>query len=482
MKKNKNIYFYIVAIGFIIFVVSCAPSRNTGVPDKVEVSDTLFHTTDSTSIATIKWKDFFKDQYLQRIIDSTLRNNQDILIAAQRVEVARANLMMAKAAFQPTVNGVVSAAADRYGDYTMNGVGNFDTNLSPNISNDQKIPTPVTPDYFIGFRSTWEIDLWGKLKNKKKAALARFAASEKGRQMLSTFLVAEISSLYYQLLALDNELKIIERNTKLQESALDVVRIQKEGGRATELAVKQFQAQVYNTKSYEYAIKQEIGVVENQISFLMGGYPKHIERDTAITGQEFPVQLLTGVPSSMLLRRPDIREAELQLIAAKADVDAARAAFLPSLTINPYLGLNSFGAGLLFNGGSFVYGILGGLTTPVFNQRQLKANHIISVAANKEVYYSYHKTVTNATREVLTTLNNIDNGKKMLSLKQQEAQELTDAVSSAQDLYVAGYATYLEIITAQKSVLEAELQKNEIRKNLYISSIGLYRMLGGGWE
>src|SRR5690242_14805515 len=129
----KNKFFYIVAIVFIIFLGSCAPSRNTGIPDKVEVSDTLFHTADTTSIATMKWKDFFKDQYLQRIIDSTLRNNQDILIAAQRVEVARANLMMARAAFQPTVNGVVSAAADRYGDYTMNGVGNFDTNLSPNI-------------------------------------------------------------------------------------------------------------------------------------------------------------------------------------------------------------------------------------------------------------------------------------------------------------------------------------------------------------
>ncbi|PZF72274.1 TolC family protein [Taibaiella soli] len=475
MKRSFLLYFIISAL----LLASCHTAKRVQIPDSVSVPTDVYHNSDSVNAANIAWQQFFKDQHLQTVIDSVLRNNQDMLIALQRVTIAKEQLRMAKAALLPSINAVATAGVERYGDYTMNGVGNYDTEFSENISDKQRIPTP-TPDYYLGLRSSWEIDLWGKLRNRKKAAIARFAATQKGRQLIATALIAQTGTLYYELLALDNELLIVKRNTQLQEAALDIVKVQKEGGRATELAVKQFEAQLYYTKSFEYSTRQQIIALENQLRFLMGQYPAHIDRSKELSPENLPERLHTGVPSDLLLHRPDIQEAELSLQAAKADVKVARAAFLPSLTINPSVGFNAFDPSLLFNPGSFVWGIFGGLTAPVFNQKQISAAYAISIAQNKEAYYMYQKTVLNAVREVVTTMQQLEQTKKMLHMKEQQTQALQDAVSSARDLYVSGYATYLEIITAQKSALEAEIEENHARKLLFTQSIELYRALGGG--
>lgn len=475
MKKSH--FLYIIALASLL--VSCQTAKQVQIPDSVSVPSDIYHHNDAVNTANLSWQQFFKDPHLQPVIDSVLHNNQDMLMALQRITVAQEQLRLSKAALLPSVNAVATAGVERYGDYTMNGVGNYDTDFSENISDRQRIPTP-TPDYYLGLRSSWEIDLWGKLKSRKKAAMARFAATQQGRQLLATALIAETGRLYYELLALDNELQIIKRNTQLQEAALDIVKAQKESGRATELAVKQFEAQLYFTKSFEYSTRQQIIALENQLRFLMGSYPAHIDRSREFSREDFPEHLHTGVPSDLLLRRPDIREAELMLQAARADVQVARAAFLPSLTINPSVGFNAFNPSLLFNAGSVVWGVFGGLTAPVFNQKQISAAYTISVAQNKEAYYAYQKTVLNAVREVVTTMQQLEQTQKMLQMKEQQTQALQDAVSSARDLYVSGYASYLEIITAQKSVLEAEIEENHARKLLFTQSIELYRALGGG--
>ncbi|MFL9482623.1 TolC family protein [Chitinophagaceae bacterium LWZ2-11] len=470
----------IIPVLSAIAMLACNVAKPLQDPQRITVPDSAYEYTDSLQIDKPSLHTFFKDPYLQKLIDSTLKNNQDALIALQRIDIAKSSLLMSKAAMLPTLNATVSAGFDRYGDYTMNGVGNYDTDLSPNISKDQKIPIPITPDYFAGFRSQWEADIWGKLKSKKKAALVRFTATQQASVFIRTSLSAQTASLYYSLLALDNELKIIERNIELQEAALEVVKIQKEGGRATELAVKQFQAQVYNTSAFRHKIKQQIAVIENELNFLQGGYPGRIERDSSLTEKYLPQQLRAGIPSSLLLYRPDIQEAELQLAASKADIQTARAAFYPSLNITSYIGINAFKPALLFNPASIAFGMLGGLTAPIFNQKQIKANHAIALAQNKEAYYVYQKTVLNAVKEVAVTLQKIEETKKMLVLKEKETEALYSAISSAKDLYISGYATYLEIILAQKSALDAELELNQIKKDQLLLSIDLYRQLGGG--
>ncbi len=443
--------------------------------EKKDAADTL-------SIANTSWRQFFKDVNLIALIDSALQNNPDLLIANQRIEMAKAEVMMRRAAFFPSLDGSVVANFDRFGDYTMTGVGNFDTNLSPNIKEDQKVERSITPDYFVGLRSSWELDIWGKLKNRKKAATARLLATEQGKNLLLTNVVASVASLYYEKLALDKELNIIDKNVNLQQEALEVVKIQKEGGRATELAVQQFSAQLLNTRSMRYAIAQELVVIENQLSTILGRYAQSIQQDTTLMEHQLPDVLTAGNPSQLLIRRPDIREAELGLVAAKADIAAARAAFLPSLRLSPYAGFNSFNSGLLFDPGSFVYGIASGITAPLFANRQLKGDYNISAARGKEALYNYQKVLFESYNEVVTNIRNIENTVGLFTLKQEEVKELTAAVSTARELYLAGYANYLEVITAQKGVLEAELQLTENKKQLFQATIDLYRSLGGGWN
>jgi NodT family efflux transporter outer membrane factor (OMF) lipoprotein len=377
---------------------------------------------------------------------------------------------------------VGAAGVEKFGDYTMTGVGNYDTNLSPNISEDQKVSQPLVPDYFLGLRSSWEVDLWGKLRQSKKAAFARFMASEKGRQLVTTALVADVANLYYQLLSLDNELAILDKNITLQERALELVKIQKQGGRATELAVKQFAAQLLNTQALKAEKTQEITQTENQLNRLLGRHPQPIVRGASLLEQELPQQVQAGVPTDLLRRRPDIQQAELELMATKADVASARAAFLPALTLNPYVGYSAFNASLLFKPASLAFGILGGLSTPLLNRSNLRADFKRADAGKVQAFAAYQSAVLTGVQEVMTNLHGIENFRQAAELKQEEVEVLQEAVGAANDLFASGYATYLEIITAQRSVLEAELHLANTRKNILQSTVGLYRALGGGWQ
>ena len=462
-----------------LFMSSCYTPKAVEYPDAPVVpakfDSTLVTHQDSVALS---YQQFFADPYLKQLLDTALHNNTDIQIALQRVEMTKAQLMVASRAWLPSVNAGVDAGVEKYGDYTMNGVGNYDTNLSPNIDNKQRIPNPV-PNYFIGLKSAWEIDLWGKLKNGKKAAQQRMLASEQGRRLVSTQLIANVAGLYYQLLALDNERSVLERNIALQETALATVRIQQEAGRATLLAVQQFHAQLLNTQSFMMSIKQQTTRLENQLNALLGRFPQAIPRDTSLLTATLPPIANVGMPASLLSRRPDIQQAALELGAAKADVAAAKAAFMPSLNINPYVGFNSFKANLLFNTGSVAYGLLGGVTAPIFNKKQLAAQYQVNSATALSAFYNYRQRVIDGYQEVMTALAQLHNGQEAFRLKEAEVIMLRDGVSTANDLYITGYANYLEVITAQRSVLEAELALANSRRELFLGSIELYRALGG---
>lgn len=438
--------------------------------------------SDTTSTGDIPWKQLFTDPHLVSLIDTALQQNRNLLQAVQRIEVARNRFYISAGALRPRLEAQVTAGADKYGNYTMNGVGNFDTDLSPNINKKQRIPIPVTPDFFTGLRSTWEVDIWGKLKNLRKAAFARFLATQKGVQLVQTSLVAEVASRYYQLLALDSELEIIRDNIRLQDSALQIVRVLKQVARANELAVQQFTAQLLNTRALEGSTLQQITEVENELSILQGRYPGPVTRDTLFLSRPLPGMIKAGVPSRLLGRRPDIQQAEYGLIAAKADVAAARASFYPSLTLTPYMGFNAFKLPLLFAGGSFAYGMLGNFTAPIFTQGVLKRGWKMAEATKLDAYYTYEQTVLNSVREVTNALNSIANTQHVYNLKTQEVQALNDAVSTSNLLFKTGQASYLEVITAQRSVVEAQLQLVSTKEQIYLSVVELYRALGGGWR
>jgi multidrug efflux system outer membrane protein len=477
--SNYKFHLYIVFV--LCLITACSSLKTVEVSPPGKMPDTYTGNIDSANVSGMAISKFFNDSYLLRLIDTAMAANPDVLTALQRVEIANANLRYNGLLILPSVTLNANAGLEKYGDYTLNGVGNYDTNLSPNINDKQRIPNP-TPDYFLGFRSSWEVDLWGKLRNRKRAAFNRFLASQSGYKMVTTSLTSQIATAYYQLLALDNELRVIRKNITLQSNALEIIKMQKLGGRATELAVQQFLAQLERTQGLEYQTLQQITETENQLNFLTGKFSKAIARDTSISTVKLPSVLKAGVPSQLLLNRPDIQEAEFELRAMNADIKAVHAAFFPALTLSPYVGFNAFSSSLLFNSGSFAYGILGGITAPIFNRKLIKADYNRTVAQGKQALYSYQKTVLNSYQEVFNSLKSIENYNQMYNHKQQEVNALNNAVSVANDLYLVGRANYLEVITAQRNVLDAELELANTKKNIFIGAINLYRSVGGGWK
>lgn len=480
MKNYKRLSPLLLA-ALLISVSGCKLTQPVEQHTRINTPETFAGKVDSMGIGAIQWKTFFTDRHLVALIDTALQNNLDLKMAVQRIEIARAVITAAHGALLPTISGDVSGGGRKFGDYTMDGVGNYDTNFSGNIDNDRRLPAPFMPDYFLGLRSTWEVDIWGKLKSQKKAAYNRFLASEKGRQAIVTGLIAEIARDYYELMALDTELDIIRKNIALQESAVETIKIQKEAGRANELGVRQLTAQLLNTRALEYEVAQKIIETENSVNLLTGRFSQRVTRGTTLE-QTMPTSISAGVPAHMLRRRPDIQQAQLDLLANYSDQQAAQLAFLPSLNITAFLGFNAFKSNLLFSSGSLAYSALGGLTAPLVNRKALKANQKRTEAASLEALYAYNKSVLNGFREVNTSLKKLENTKQISDLKKQEVEVLQQAVATSKDLFLTGYASYLEVITAQRSVLQEELNLTNVQKEQFLALIDLYRALGGGWE
>ena len=468
---ERNSTSALLSFLLLLALSGCKVAIPPALPVAEKMPETYIGDTDTLSDGEIRWQEFFTDPMLLELIETGLKNNFDLLTAIQRIEMARANYTISEGAFLPSLRGAVTA-----------DIANVNNNMV--LNPDRDIPVNnIRQEYFVGFQSSWEADVWGRLKNEKKAAYSRLLASEKGKHVVTTALVAEIARLYYELLAVDNELEVVRKNIDFQEIALDIIEIQKMGGRATELAVQQFTAQLLSTKALEKEKEQRVIELETEINLLMGRYPQTIPREKDISELALPPTIHEGVPSTLLLNRPDIQQAELELVAAEADLQAARAAFLPSVSISPYIGFNALNAAVLFQTPeSLAIGALGGITAPVFNKKRIRASFNRSIAERAEAYYAYQKSIINGYGEVVNNLRGIDNLEEVYKLKEQEVEVLLNAVSTSNVLFTSGYASYLEVITAQKSVLEAELELANIKKGIFHSVIGLYKALGGGWS
>ncbi len=436
---------------------------------------------DSTNVLLKPWRQVFYDTSLVLLIDSALAKNYDLRMALQKVEMTRAGVQFTKGIRLPEVSVGAAAGLRKFGSYTMDGVGNYDTKFSPNLNKKQQIPDPL-PDYYVGVQSSWEIDLWGRLKNKKKAAAARFMASQHGKDLIVTGLIAEVAGTYFEMLALNKEVQILDDNIALQQAAFELVAAQKQSAMANELAVELVQAQLLNSKATLAEVKQQLLESESRLSFLCGAYPSVFLRDTTLRAHMNTV-MSGGVPSALLQNRPDIRQAEAELAAGNADVSAARAAFYPSLTINAGIGQQSFNALLLAEApASLAYQVFGGLTAPLLNRRKLKADLMLVRAEQKQAFIQYEKTVVNGFREVYNALNNIRTTKEMLDWKTEEVSLLKKSVVTSTELFRAGRATYLEVITAQKNALQSQLELTRYARRQNTALIDLYRSLGGGWK
>jgi NodT family efflux transporter outer membrane factor (OMF) lipoprotein len=433
--------------------------------------------SDTTNLAAIKWKDYFKDQYLTNLIDTALKNNQELNITLQEIEIARSEVRARKGELLPSVGIRAGAGLEKVGRYTSQGAGDATTEIEPG----REMPDPL-PDFMGGLYANWEVDVWHKLRNAKKAAYTRYLSSVEGKNFVVTNLVAEIANSYYELLALDNQLAMVRKNIELQSNALEVVRLQKEAARVTELAVRKFEAEVLSSKSLEYQIAQQITETENKINFLLGRYPQHIARNVnsfdSVTDQ-FPV----GIPSQLLANRPDIKQAELDLMASKLDVKAAKAQFYPSFGITGAIGFQAFNPSYLVKfPESMLYSIAGDIAAPLINKNAIKASYFAANAKQTQAVYQYERTILNAYIEVANQMASIGNLKKTYELKDKQVQALNQSINISNDLFKSARADYLEVLMTQRDVLEAKLELIETKKQQLNAMVKIYQALGGGWN
>lgn len=490
MKQNN----YVIAL-LLILVSSCQFHRplqqeKMKVPasfsegQSTTTNDSIYQGDESGKIQQSElksWNVFYRDTLLKNCIDSALIANYDLRIAYQRIQQSRAGLVYTRGIRLPDFGINLGTGVRKFGDYTIDGVGNYDTQFSPNLNENQRLPNPV-PDFYAGVYSSWEIDAWGKLKNKKRAALSKYLATEEAQNLITANVVSEIAQLYYSLMLFDKEIEIIRESIKLQENALLICEAQKASGKNNELAVEIMQSEILTLKTMLLEIEQQIITTENQLNVLLGRYPQNILRSNWKPETEMTDTLAVNIPSEVLLNRPDIREAFHQLDASKAELVVAKTAFYPTVQINANMGYQAFRAALTFRPESIAFNFFGNLVAPVLNRRTLKANLLESNATKAASYLQLEKTIVSAFTEVYQLLQVSKRLDQMERFKTEQVSILEKSVETSFALFSSGRATYLEVINAQQSYLQSQIELLEIANLKNKNQILLYKSIGGGWN
>ncbi len=457
---------------------ACVPTKEVVQENRNVPAQYKNQSTDTLNTARIKWEDYFTDPHLNALIDTALKNNQELNITLQEVEMARNEVKAKKGDYLPFVGFKAGAEVEKVGRYTSQGANDATTDIEPG----KEFPEPL-PNYALGIQATWELDVWKKLRNAKKSAFERYLSTVEGKNFLVTNLIAEIANSYYELLTLDNQLNIVKENIGIQSNALRIVKLQKEAARVTELAVSRFEAEVFYTKSLQFDISQQITETENKINFLVGRYPQPILRSSESFYDLVPESLSVGVPSQLLENRPDIRQAEFELAAAKLDVKVAKARFYPSLGISAGVGLEAFNPShLTETPESLVYSLVGDIVGPLINRNEIKALYYNANAKQIQAVFNYEKTVLNAYLEVANQLSNIDNLEKSYNLKSQKVEALTRSIDISNTLFKSARADYVEVLLTQREALESRFELVETKKMQMNAMVNMYRTLGGGWQ
>lgn len=461
-----------------LIVASCKVPAVMQTKENNSVPDSYENSLDTTNMSAVQWRKFFTDQNLVNLIDTALVRNQELNITLQEIQMAKNDVLFRQRSLSPTVGARLGIGVEKVGRYTSQGAGDKSTEILPG----QEVPDALT-DITAAVYASWEVDIWKKLRNAKKAAITRYLSTIEGKNFVLTNLVAEVANSYYELLALDNQLEIVRQNLGLQKDALEIVKIQKEASKVTELAVQKFQAEVLKSQGLEFDLLQNIKETENRINLLLARYPQPIPRNKSNFLTLVPSVVNSGIPSQLLANRPDIRQAELDLAAAKLDVKVARAEFYPSFEISGALGFQAFKPSYLLKlPESLLYSLAGELAGPLVNRNAIKAELYTANARQLQAMYNYERRILNAYLEVSTQLSKIDNVRKSYELKSKQVDALTRSVDISNDLFKSSRADYFEVLMTQRDALESKLELVETKKEQLTAVVNIFRDLGGGWQ
>ena len=428
--------------------------------------------TDTTSIADIQWKSFFAENDLIAMIDQALAKNNDLQIAQKNIEIARLRFGQSKWGNVPRINGYATATSTRLSDNSLNG-----------FSTQQFLGQSHIDDYSAGLNLAWEADIWGKIRNQKRAARAAYLQSAEVKKAVQTTIVATVSDGFYDLLMLDAQLEIARKTLELNDSTLFAVNLQYEAGQVTLLAKEQTEAQRLVAAQLIPELEKNIQLQENALAVLSGTFPEATTRTSKLETMVVKDNLATGIPSQLLSKRPDVKSAELAVKAADAKVGITRASLYPSLNITAVGGVNSYELNNWFTIPASLFGsVVGNLTAPLLNGKRLRTEYNVAKVEQEQAVLRFKQSVVTAFGEVSSALAKIEKLATQYTLAAERVATLQKAVNNANLLFKSGMATYLEVNIAQGNLLQAELELATIKKERLASNVELYRALGGGWE
>lgn len=422
-----------------------APAQYRGAPQ-----------ADTTSLGDVKWFDVYQDETLRGLIKEALANNFDVLIAAQRVLEAEGQFAATRSGLWPQVN-VNGNASIQQGDArfnTVSGIGSV----------------------------AWELDIWGKLRRASEAARADLLATEEGRKAVLQTLVSQVAGSYFSLRELDDELAFTQASLALRQNSLKLVTARQQGGVATKLEVDQAQSLVATAAGNLALIEKSIAQTENLVSFLLGRNPGPIDRPPAQAAAPAIPAVPAGLPAALLERRPDIRLAEQQLVAANARVGVAKAAFFPSITLTGGGGWQSVELGNLFKNSAWVYGYGGTVDLPIFDAGRRMGNYRSAQARREQLVIGYRQAVVNAFRDVSDSLVGLQKSTEYRAQSEIFVNTLRDQSRLSNLRYTGGITSYLEVLDTERERLSAEEQFARAQLDERLALVQLYKALGGGWQ
>ncbi|MCO6174612.1 efflux transporter outer membrane subunit [Flavobacterium sp. NRK F10] len=442
---------------------SCFVAKNYKKP---EVDTTNLYRTeevlDSTSIGTLSWKELFTDVKLQEYINEGIQNNLDLQIALQNMASAEAVLKQGKAGYIPSLTGNATWTHQETSSNSQFG------RLFSSID-----------QYELSGVLSWEADIWGKIRSTKRGALAAYLQTEAAKRTVQSELVAQIASLYYQMLATEEQIKVVTQTLENRKKSVEVIHALKDAGNVNEVGVKQTEAQQYATEVTLSDLKYNLRVLENSFNVLLNKKPGSVEKGN-FNEQNITVDIKTGVPAMLLSNRPDVVSAELNFRNTFEQTNVARSNFYPSLTVTATGGFQSLELKEWFSAKSLFANIVTGLTQPIFNQRKIRTQYEVAKANQQVAYLQFEKSLLTAGKEVSDALASYTNETNKLVSRKKQLDALKAAANYSDELLQYGMVNYLEVLTAKDNALSTEINYIDNKYQQLNAVISLYKALGGG--
>ena len=468
--KRYSIY---ITMLLVLVLSGCKVSKDVPVPqDGLPEAYRNAFSKDTATVADMPWNTFFTDPQLQELINRAIKGNNDLQIGIKNIEASRQLLRQSKWGQIPQFNAAVTANTSIPSQNSLNG-----------ISLNNFLNTSHIEDYNAGASLSWEADIWGKISSRKKEALATYLKTEEAKKAIQANLVSAVAQGYYNLLMLDAQLTVAKKNRDLSENTVNMVSRQFDAGQVTHLAVEQAEAQRLRAAQIVPQLEKETILQENALSLLTGAMPAAISKGGTLDTAQLHDSLPTGVPTTILSHRPDVKAQEYELNAANARVGIAKAFMYPALNITANGGVNSFKSDNWFNMPASLFGLVAGsLTQPLLQGRRLKTQYEVAKIDREKAVISFRQQVLVAVGEVSDALAEIEKLKEERVFATDRVANLQRGVSNADKLFASGLATYLEVITAQSNVLQSELELAAVKRNQFSAEVRLYKALGGGWQ